>query len=100
MEPLWSPVVATSGNQRQIACPQKTRKQAKTVAVDCVQLPRAAHGKEGVAVRVRERTFLPAICHWPGACIRLPVHMSSRGLANVLANENKRPCKPAVLWRS
>ncbi len=48
MEPLWSPVVATRGNQGQIDSAQKPRKQAKTVAVGCDQLPREAHGKEGV----------------------------------------------------
>src|SRR6266542_4758222 len=35
MEPLWGPVVATGGNQRQIGCARKRRKQAKTVAVGC-----------------------------------------------------------------
>src|SRR5438128_10364544 len=38
MEPLWSPVVATGGNQRQIGCARKRRKQAKTVAVGCDRL--------------------------------------------------------------
>src|SRR5437762_2367565 len=32
MEPLWSPVAATGGNQRQIGSARKWRKQAKTVA--------------------------------------------------------------------
>jgi len=40
MEPLWSPVVATGGNQRQIGRGRKRRKQAKTVAVLCDRLPR------------------------------------------------------------
>ena len=49
MEPLWSPrVVATNGNQRQIEGGPKRRKQAKTVAVGCDQLPTEFHGKEGV----------------------------------------------------
>ena len=48
MEPLWSPVVATGGNPRQMDSAQKPEKQAKTVAVACDQLPRGAHGKEGV----------------------------------------------------
>ena len=48
MEPLWSPVVATGGNQWRIANGAKPLKQAKTVAVGCDQLPEAAHGKEGV----------------------------------------------------
>jgi hypothetical protein len=48
MEPLWSPVFATGGNQRQIDPPQNREKQAKTVAVCCDRLPEAFHGKEGV----------------------------------------------------
>jgi hypothetical protein len=48
MEPLWSPVVATDGNQRQIERPQERRKQGKTVAVGCDRLPEKFHGKEGV----------------------------------------------------
>src|SRR5919201_474684 len=48
MEPLWSPVVATGGNRSQIARALKPPKHAKTVAVGCDRLPRAAHGKEGV----------------------------------------------------
>jgi hypothetical protein len=39
MEPLWSPVVATGGNQRQIGSAPKPRKQAKSVAIGCDQLP-------------------------------------------------------------
>jgi hypothetical protein len=56
MEPLWSPVVATGGNQRQIGRARKGRKQAETVAVRCDRLPRGVHGKEGSTVRVR-RSF-------------------------------------------
>ena len=48
MEPLWSPVVATGGNQRQIGCARKRQKQAKTVAVGCDWLRAKFHGKEGV----------------------------------------------------
>ena len=48
MEPLWSPVVATGGNRWQIGSPQERRKQAKTVAIGCDQLPEAFHGKQGV----------------------------------------------------
>src|ERR671931_529940 len=48
MEPLWSPVVATGGNQWQIESPRKRQRQAKTVAAGCDQLPFGAHGKEGV----------------------------------------------------
>src|SRR6266508_260821 len=49
MEPLWSPVVATGGNQRQIDYARKRGKQAKSVAVDCHRLPATFHGKEGVS---------------------------------------------------
>jgi hypothetical protein len=45
MEPLWSPVVATGGNRSQIAQAREPPNQAKTVAVDCDQLPIGAHGK-------------------------------------------------------
>jgi hypothetical protein len=48
MEPLWSPVVATGGNQWQIGSGWKPQEQAKTVAVGCDQLREAAHGKAGV----------------------------------------------------
>jgi hypothetical protein len=48
MEPLWSPVVATGGNRSRIARSHKQLNQAKTVAVGCDRLPRAAYGKEGV----------------------------------------------------
>ncbi len=48
MEPLWSPVVATGGNQRQIDRAQEWRKQAKSVATGCHRLPETFHGKEGV----------------------------------------------------
>src|SRR5829696_2411183 len=48
MEPLWSPVVASGGNQPQIGGARKPQKQAKTVAVGCDRLPESFHGKEGV----------------------------------------------------
>src|SRR6266508_518237 len=48
MSSLWSPVVATGGNQRQIDYARKRGKQAKSVAVDCHRLPATFHGKEGV----------------------------------------------------
>jgi hypothetical protein len=48
MEPLWSPVVATSGKRRQMPRRQKPRKQAQTVAADCHRLRAKFHGKEGV----------------------------------------------------
>src|SRR5438876_11357465 len=50
MEPLWSPVVATGGNQRQIGCARKRRKQAKTVAVGCDRSRAKFHGKQGVCL--------------------------------------------------
>jgi hypothetical protein len=48
VEPLWSPVVATGGNQSQIGFAREPQEQAKTVAVGCPRLPIGAHGKEGV----------------------------------------------------
>src|SRR5947207_12350598 len=48
MEPLWSPVVATGGNRRQIEESPKPQKQAKTFATGCHRLPETFHGKEGV----------------------------------------------------
>src|SRR2546421_8067615 len=44
MEPLWSPVVATVGNRRQIDRTSKSRKQAKSVASGCHRLRPAVHG--------------------------------------------------------
>jgi hypothetical protein len=35
-------------NRPQIREPQRTQKQAKTLAADCDRLPRGAHGKQGV----------------------------------------------------
>jgi hypothetical protein len=49
MEPLWSPVVATGGNQWQIGSALKPLEQAKTVAVGCDRLREKFHGKEGVS---------------------------------------------------
>src|SRR6266566_3587141 len=46
MEPLWSPVVATGGNQRQIDRAPKPQKQAKSVAIGCDRLLETFHGKE------------------------------------------------------
>src|SRR5207253_6011889 len=48
MEPLWSPVVATGGNQRRIDFAPNPQKQAKTVATGCHRLPEKFHGKQGV----------------------------------------------------
>ena len=52
MEPLWSPVVANSGNQSQIGRARNRQKQAETVAVSCDQLPETFHGKERVCHRL------------------------------------------------
>src|SRR5439155_24570542 len=48
MEPIWSPVVATGGNHRQIERTRKPQKQAKSVATGCHRLPLNFHGKQGV----------------------------------------------------
>jgi hypothetical protein len=48
MEPFWSPVVATAGNQPQIGFAADPQKPAKTAAIGCNRLPLGAHGKEGV----------------------------------------------------
>src|SRR5919198_4912708 len=48
MEPLWSPVVANSGNHSQNGPARNWRKQAETVAIGCSQLPPRLDGKEGV----------------------------------------------------
>jgi hypothetical protein len=48
MEPLWSPGVATGGNQRQVDRQSEPHKQPKSVAVGCHRLPFGSHGKEGV----------------------------------------------------
>src|SRR5436190_23303360 len=45
MEPLWSPVVATGGNQQQIGRPSKPQIEAKSVATGCHRLPEKFHGK-------------------------------------------------------
>jgi hypothetical protein len=45
---LWSPVVATGGNQPQTHRAHRRRIQAKTVAVGCHPLPETFHGKEGI----------------------------------------------------
>src|SRR5437016_12139751 len=52
MEPLWSPVVATGGNRRQIGEPRKPQKQGKSVATGCDRLPATFHGKQGVCRRL------------------------------------------------
>jgi hypothetical protein len=48
MEPLWSPVVATGGNQRQIDWVPKPAEISQIGATGCHQLRETFHGKEGV----------------------------------------------------
>jgi hypothetical protein len=48
MEPLWSPAVATGGNQWQIGSRGSRLKYAQIVAMGCDQLRETFHGKEGV----------------------------------------------------
>jgi hypothetical protein len=59
MEPLWSPVVANSGNQSQIGRGRNWRKHAETLAVGCNQLRPGLDGKEPVCHR------LPPVAHNP-----------------------------------
>jgi hypothetical protein len=60
MEPLWSPVVATSRNHPQIDRARKPQKQAKSVAVRCHRLPEKFHSKEGVSGSSPEEGFAKA----------------------------------------
>ena len=46
--PYGAPAGATGDNQCQIDRPRKPRKQAKTAAAGCDQVPERFHGKEGV----------------------------------------------------
>src|SRR6266498_5972713 len=71
MEPLWSPVVATGGNQWQIGSARKPQEQAKAAAVGCDQLPEAAHGKEGVDGSSPSEGLrkVPANRHFTVACV-------------------------------
>jgi hypothetical protein len=62
MEPLWSPVVATGGNQRQIDEPRKRQNEAKFVATGCHRLPATFHGKQGVC------RGLPSVAGGPPPC--------------------------------
>jgi hypothetical protein len=66
MEPLWSPVVATVGNQRQIAQGPKPQKQAKSVATGCHRLPEkfmlSTSFRES---RVGGRGVSPYMRRWP-----------------------------------
>ena len=63
MEPLWSPVVANTGNQSQIGRGRNWRKHAETVAVGCNQLRPGLDGKSlwpwrDAAYGVEMRTIL------------------------------------------
>jgi hypothetical protein len=57
MEPLWSPVVATAGNQRQIDCVPNPQKEAKSVAIGCHRLRETFMVRRGSTVRVRQRAL-------------------------------------------
>jgi hypothetical protein len=79
MEPLWSPVVATGGNQWQIGSERNPPKRAKSVAVACHQLPKKFHGKEGVdgsspsegsAKALQTKLFFSAHFAFSPACTR------------------------------
>jgi hypothetical protein len=48
MEPLWSPVVAIGGDQRQIESAPKNGSNKRKPAVGYDPLPRKRHGKEEV----------------------------------------------------
>jgi hypothetical protein len=76
---LWSPVVATGSNQRQIGSAPKPPQQAETVAVGCDRLPIGAHGKE----RVRHRLPLVAV-----------VPLSVKEGVDLLAPQNAKSCEP------
>jgi hypothetical protein len=60
MEPLWSPGVATSGNQRQIGWTRNTQEQAESIATGCHQLPMKFMLRRGSTVRVRQRALQKA----------------------------------------
>src|SRR5512132_2353629 len=64
MEPLWNPVVATGGNQRQIDEPRKRQNEAKFVATGCHRLPATFHGKEGVDGSSPSEGFAKAPHNW------------------------------------
>jgi hypothetical protein len=51
-------VVATGGNQQQIASGPEAQEQAKTVAAGCDQLPETFMVRRGSTVRVRQRAFV------------------------------------------
>src|SRR6266540_3751118 len=113
MEPLWSPVVATGGNQRQNAQGRKAQKQAKTVATGCHRLRETFHGKEGVdgsspseglgkvpanrnlsVVRsLNTRTHSGHICGTGDASRRLPTSCDTTSLARHDHTDGRSPCK-------
>src|SRR5437762_9417889 len=78
MEPLWSPVVATRGNQRQIDRPPKPRKQAKSVATGCHRLPETFHGKEGVSGSSPEEGSAEAPQRGPAPVGRRPAFVTAQ----------------------
>ena len=79
MEPLWSLVVATGGNRWKFGSARKQLEQAKSVAVDCGQLPERAHGKEGVSGSSPEEGFSPG---WTKVRVR-PVFFAATMRASV-----------------
>jgi hypothetical protein len=69
MEPLWSPGVATGGNQRQIGATGKPKKQANPCH-RLTRLPETFHGKEGVDGSSPSEGFheVPANWHYSVVC--------------------------------
>src|SRR5687768_18621456 len=73
MEPSWSPVVATDGNQWQIGSARKPEKQAKTVATGCHQLAVTFMVRRGSTLRP-DADHSPS--HTPRPSARLPFVLS------------------------
>jgi hypothetical protein len=69
MEPLWSPVVANSGNQSQIGRGRNWRKHAETVAVGCNQLRPGLDGKEGVDGSSPSEGFVKCLQTGTSSCL-------------------------------
>src|SRR5512132_4593103 len=92
MEPLWSPVVATGGDQRQIDCARKRRDQAKSVATGCHRLREKFHGKDGLRFEsgrgldqnsCKRRALLSSLTALPPAC---------SGMEQVLEQPGRNGC--------
>jgi hypothetical protein len=54
-------------NRRQMGCPPKRLRQAKTVAVGCDQLPESFHGKDGVAGSIPAGGSMCSLRRWATA---------------------------------